>query len=216
MPIKIKGTRLVYFPVPKIACTSLKTAIYHHNVALDPSSAIDGGPDETKFDVHKRFRSEQFRLSYSVRYGIGREWLCMVREPLKRFVSGYRNRILHHGDLGKPGNPIFEREGLPSRPDIDDFALNIGRYVAHFRPVRHHFSPICRYLGEKPGRFAKVFDISQMDELVAFVAANGAELEVPHEQAGGPKMSVADMSEDAKEAVRLFYAQDYRIWGSYF
>ena len=47
-------------------------------------------------------------------------------------------------------------------------------------------------------------------------ALRGTPLTLAREQAGGPPMTVADLSAAAAAHLRRFYALDYRVWGGRF
>src|SRR5881628_2940232 len=98
MAIRLKRTNFVYFPVPKVGCTSLKLAIMQHN---RPRKCARLRSEE---QVHGRngYRSPpaQWEWRTYVRPSRMRAF-CVIRDPIDRFVSGYRNRILFHHDLGE-------------------------------------------------------------------------------------------------------------------
>ncbi|MGQ3488256.1 sulfotransferase family 2 domain-containing protein [Roseovarius pacificus] len=214
MSVKIKGTNLVYFPVPKIACTSLKTAIMQHNSPEEYKRLNSREPSEQ--NVHEYIRSYKMRPWTPWLKTTRDEWVCIVRDPIKRAVSGYRNRIMFHKDLDDAPQRKLEAAGLTRTPSLNEFALNIEKYIPMTVSIAHHFRSVTRYIGKDPGRFAHVFDLSQLDDFVALVNHSGVHLEIPHEQTGGPKLSVSDLSPEAYAALRTFYAEDYRIWGQYF
>ncbi len=213
MPVKIKGTKFVYFPVPKVACTSIKTGILQHNDPTKYATVID---PNVPLHVHMVYTSNRFKPWIARIKWPNSEWFCMVRDPIKRAVSGYRNRILHQHDLEKTPIAEFEKADLSRDPDMNSFFCNLEAYSKLNDDVFHHFSPHCYFLGNKPERFAHIFKLSEMEKFTQLVADAGVALQIPHEQTGGPKVSVDDLSADARAALERFYAKDYRIWGDYF
>ncbi len=215
MAVAIKGTRLVYFPVPKVACSSIKTAIFEHNVPgrsdmLNYSAETGQGKH-----IHHIYPTKRLMLRGlpdRLRYSVGWKWFAVVRDPLARFVSGYRNRILHHRDLETAPIP----EGLPQEPDINCFAMELARYCRANVSLNHHFVPMVTYLGKRPERFERIFDISQMAQLRDYIAEHGADLSFDRKQVGGPSISVDELDDRSRAALREVYAEDYAIWGRFF
>jgi hypothetical protein len=193
MGIRIKGTRFVYYPIPKCACTSLKTAIFEHN----------GPPKEGRYDenigVHGwhgygTYRWERRRL-------LLRPWLrafCIIRDPIDRFVSGYRNRIVHHGDLGEV-------------PTINEFALALEEHASANSAVHHHFAPMTEFVGRDPSIFHRIFTLNQLDQIPNYL---GVRLNIPRTQEGGPKLTRSHLSDEALGHLQRYYADDYQIWGA--
>ena len=215
MSVKIANTRLAYVPVPKIACTSVKMAILRHNAPADYAALKAGEIDGDGKGVHGFYPTVPMSLSQMLTKPPTRRWFGIVRDPLKRFVSGYRNRILHHKDLRATSVAELEAAGLPLEPDIDLFAANLAAYSALNRSTRHHFAPICTYMGRHPRMFHRVFCISEIADLASYMAEHGGPSDLPHEQTGGPKMTVADLSPASIAALRDFYARDYAVWGRF-
>ena len=214
MPVRIANTQLVYVPVPKIACTSIKFAILDQ---CSPDTAeILRASDLPGKGVHGIFPSVAMRPKFAMMaMSPLTKWFCVVRDPLRRFVSGYRNRILHHRDLEALDRSVFEHAGLSPNPDPDEFAMNLGRYAEISGSTKHHFGPLCMFLGHRPRMFHRIFCISEIDEIANYMAAYGGPAEIPHEQTGGPKMSVKDLSPNSIAHLQAYYSNDYRVWGPY-
>ena len=215
MAIRINNTRFVFFPVPKVACTSVKTGLLAHNDPAELARIAQVNHPPT-LNIHMVYPTYPFKPWTPVARWPKDQWICLVRDPIKRAVSGYRNRILHHHDLEKSPEGALERLGLPTTPDLETFALNLAAYSSANKDVDHHFAPHNTFLGNRPERFAHVFKLSDIQAFKDLLAEAGAPLDIPHEQTGGPKVSVDDLSRKAREALENFYAKDYRAWGAYF
>ncbi|MEP5938288.1 MAG: sulfotransferase family 2 domain-containing protein [Erythrobacter sp.] len=194
MAIRIKGTRMVYFPVPKIACTSIKAAI----IKQEEPDIYD--KLESLGKIHTgRYTTVEFS-KVRLRWRLFSRPVCVVRDPISRFVSGYRNRILHHDDMG----------GI--QPSIDEFALNLSAHIESFAAVRHHFSPMTLFLGENSNFYEHIFDISEVDRLFDYLGVAS----VGRKQTGGPKIERDALSETAISHLKKFYAEDFDVYGEYF
>ncbi len=132
MAIRVKGTSFVYFPVPKVGCTSLKLAIMEHN---QPQKYAQLRSEE---GVHgsSGYRSPPAQWEWRTYVRPSRmQAFCVIRDPIDRFISGYRNRIVFHRDLGKEA------------PDMNEFALELARYCRSSSHIRHHFMPMVEFTG---------------------------------------------------------------------
>lgn len=215
MPVPVKSTNLVYFPVPKVACTSIKHALLNYNEDGRADWLSEARKtDKTLPNSHRVYPSEPLRPKHVLKY-MGRRWFCVVRDPVRRFLSVYGNRVVHHNDL-KSSEPALEQAGLPPRPDLDTFATHLEVYCRTSRSIRHHARPIVDYLGRRPGRFDRIFRMSELSGLRDYLAEAGAEIRLDHLQTGGPKLTPDDLPAPALERVKRFYASDYRSFGEWF
>ena len=195
------AARLAYLPVPKCACTSVSHLLYEitHGRRFDKARGTIHGhywsPDGAELDLGRYADHYKFTV---------------VRDPIARFVSGYRNRILHHDDL----RPLL-RGGDP--PGINEFARRLEHYVARSRKVESHFLPQRRRLGDDLSVLDDVFPIEDLDRLVSTLSTRvGRPLALPHEQTGGPRMTVDELDERSVAFLLDFYAEDYRLLGEHY
>ena len=100
---KITNKKLLYYPCPKNANTSAKMFFAKHlNVDKnflflgDKIPQIEQTPDQygDKLDIIGIIPSKQpfKKINVDVK-------CCIVRNPIKRFLSAYKNRILYHQDI---------------------------------------------------------------------------------------------------------------------
>lgn len=76
--------------------------------------------------------------------------LVVKRDPVKRFVSGYSNRVLHHNKLG----------GM--KPDISEFIKRFDYFYSRYSDIETHFRPQVSFFGLDKSIFTHVFDVSEM------------------------------------------------------
>lgn len=215
MPVRIKNTRLVYFPVPKVACSSIKHALLNFNenglASKLPARLPFRGLVKTP---HSYYPSPLFNPLHVVRYG-RLKWFCVVRDPLERFMSAYAHRIGVRRDLHRSGRTGLRNPILNRSPDLGEFVDRFEDYYRSCYRVKHHFRPLCDYLGKKPNRFDRVFSLSELEELPAFIADEGARVTLPHLNSGPKKNPVPELTSSQRDKIESFYADDYRHWGSF-
>lgn len=229
MTIALRATDLLYFPVPKNACTSVKLAIDAHNfpavegifprrVPLGRTLArrLVRKPAPMVYTVHSLFPTIRYRPWFRWVFA-GRRWFCVVRDPVARFVSAYRNRVLHSRDVAHhPSAERLAEEGLPAEPDLDTFVAHFARYAELNAWVDHHFAPAVRYLGDNAARYDRIFGLRDLHRLEDYAAEAGAPLRLGRENSLGPKVSPADLSSAQIAKLEGIYAEDYRVYGRYF
>lgn len=213
MGVILEGTDLEYFSVPKIACTSLKLAVFAHNepdVIVKLRAPNERNPDMIAFHhngrpyrhVHEFYPSKPLRFRPLPR-ARGQRRFCVVRDPVRRFLSGYANRIVFHNDLK-----------LAEPPALDEFLDRFGEFQ-RIPIVKGHFAPMYRFLGIWPGFFDRIFDIGELDQLTAYCADHGAPLTIPHTQTGGPKIPESALTASMRSKVMALYRLDYRLYGRF-
>ena len=128
MAIALKQFKLVYKPVPKAACSSIKAGL----ALLDGRTGIKR--DELLRDVslaHGIYQTTRFkRREWPLYRGYFR--FTVVRDPLKRILSVYTNRVVDYRDLEKSRKLRNLRDQYPVDPDPDFFFQNLGAVYAKF------------------------------------------------------------------------------------
>ena len=102
------GRKLVYYPVAKNANSSAKLFFLKH-LKIDKNYYFlsDKVPEykvneDSKYkNLDKKYNLVNFLPSYTPFEKIDvDEKCCIIRDPIKRFVSAYKNRVLFHKDFG--------------------------------------------------------------------------------------------------------------------
>lgn len=120
---------------------------------------------------------------------------CIKRDPVKRFISGYRNRVLFHRELG-------------STPSISEFIDNFDAYLK-YRTIRVHFMPQVRFFGKDPSIFDFVFDTENMGEVKEFLeTVHSMTLPDLQLQQGGNEVKIK-LTRQEEAWIRRRYADDY-------
>ncbi|MCP4380932.1 MAG: sulfotransferase family protein [Hyphomicrobiales bacterium] len=193
MPAVSHRHELVYFPIPKNATTSVKLMFY----ALDAGHPYDeatasrlGGP------VHRLYSSEPGEwLDYYAAYTS----LVIVRDPVKRVLSAYANRVLME-KVGPGRAKSLKRAGLSVKPTLDEFLAKFHRYRKVSKIIRNHTIPQVEYVGGCWDKLSVKLPIERLAELPKNPGADNEYI-----------VRVADNEDDGKiDNTRQYFAETLR------
>ncbi len=210
--------KLMYFPIPKNACTSAKCAFFEADA--NRPFMPNGSADEIENSIHKVYPS----LESSSRPPLPMrkyDQVVILRDPIARFNSGFRNRILHLKDLKtslvKP--QVRERAqelSLSLEPSLDEFVERLEDYMAAYPMVRHHFLPQHRFVAKVLPTLSLVIGLSRLNEFTDLLSRKAErEIKLPHLQTGGADIKVPPLSTAAVDKLKAFYAADYELNAKY-
>lgn len=202
--------KLGYKFLPKTATTSILHAIYK----------LEFGDDfcikETGMYLHNFMnKNKQGDLSDCEKRFI------IIRDPVKRFLSAYKNRVIHHQELSEN----FISENHPkSYWDIPFFSPGLGQFIDNLddylaiRPIFHHCRPMVDFLEEKKlGYFTHVYKIENLckfeDELTK---STGNEIKFGHTQTGGREYFLRDLTKRQMKKIIKFYKADYELLDGFY
>lgn len=206
MPLIDPAHGIAFYPVPKNACTSLKFVFFQMENDWPFRRSLRYGK---VFHIHSYYGTVPFEpvAEQPMRY-----WkFAVLRDPLSRMVSCYRNRVLHHRELEAARlGPEARAAGALPHPDLETFVERLEIYRAASVSIRHHTDPHVVFLGRNPAYFDRLYQMSELDALVEeLTRRTGRALDLGREQSGGPPMDVSALSANAVEKLRRFYAEDY-------
>lgn len=216
MPVICEQLRLAYFPVPKVACTSVKSMFFRINNRADFARFKADGRGVGIHDI-PGYKGPAYKPHFRKRYA-AYERIAVVRDPLQRLVSAYRSKVVR-GNLierDEAARRACAAEGLPSEPDLGGFLLNVAFYAAVSQQVGHHVAPHTNFLGDDMGFYHHVFRIEDVSALADLVSARlGRPEALPHENASQAREDGA-ISADARAAALRFCAPDYALLEAYY
>ena len=205
---KSKQYQLAYFPIPKSACTSISQMLYQ---VINDTPFVDDGSDEALLNIHDYFDAGFSELSLDEYKNYFK--FTVVRDPIERFISAYRNRIIYHGDL----DDVLASMELSDRPSINEFAMDLESHISRCLSVELHFQPVHFRLGSDLSILDKVFPIEEINKVATLISkAIGRNIVLPHVQTGGPKYTVHDLSSNVLEKLIGFYQKDYELLTPYY
>lgn len=194
MPYIMPAQRMAFFFSPKAGGTSLRAFLFH---AENGFPFRDYSVQGTAVDANALAANYRFnRIDHAGLADFRR--FALVRDPVKRFLSGYSNRVLHYRELSiEAAGQDLLREGLPPDPDLGTFLENYVGYLRCSKPLARHFLRQQKFIGNDPAHFERVFKLEDVDLLVDFVNdACGAHAKMPRLQTGGAKFDFFALDED--------------------
>ncbi|MEC7760374.1 MAG: sulfotransferase family 2 domain-containing protein [Pseudomonadota bacterium] len=214
MVIAIENHLIAFVPVPKAACTSVKSALTRVDASL---------PGAVKFKVrrdadlvHRYYQTSRFR---GKRMAGKEDWyrFTVVRDPVRRLLSVYTDRVVARNELASSANLRRGRVDLPMDPDPDFFFRNLDSYREYVSVIRHHARRQSYFTGTDIGLYDRVYTTSEIDQLAADLSEiTGEEVEISRLNVSSSGLTLEDLSPDARAVVEQAAADDYKTFSSVF
>jgi len=198
---KKNNKKLVYYPCPKNANSSAKLFFARH-LGIE-NKFLFLGDEKPRYLQDKSIYLKENKIPLS-------NWLpskqkffkidsdfkcCIVRDPVKRFLSAYKNRIIYHKDKNFFNHTVDE---VIKKLENDKFE-------------NKHFLPQNYFLGNDLNYYDFV---GHVDNILAFknYINNffGQHLEFPSIQKGG-SATLLDLSNIQKNKIKKIYKFDYKL-----
>ena len=208
MVVAVPNFKLAYAAVPKAACTSIKAVLAQHDPAISlPPEDERSGPTYHAVYPTQRWRKWQWK-PYQ-----GEDWFrfCVIRDPSKRLMSAYVNRVVEKKELHNSRNLQKGRVNLPMDPDPDFFFQNLEAYNQAASVIKHHTFTIQMFTGPSLGRFTDVYKVERdMPRLAEDLSARlGAQVTIPRENKTRVKLTLDDLTPKTREALRVRLTKEY-------
>jgi hypothetical protein len=209
----LKDHRLFYASMPKVACTSLKRMFFEIENARPFEPAYSNG---RMWHVHF-FYPGLLRKDYPEARIADFRRLTVVRDPVRRLLSAYSNRVVHHRAITPQAARRAGRiRRLTPHPDLDEFIDRFEHYLA-IPDMLNHCRPMVDWIGSDPGYFHAVYDISRIDAFLEDVSNTiGHKVEAGRFQTGGPKIAPSELTARQRAKLVRYYRKDYEAFGSFF
>lgn len=225
--IIIPRLKLGYQNIPKVATTSMVHWLYDccEGGGERPRDLVGVADWKRRYFLSGRFGpfSIENRQECSTQYEDHYRF-AIVRDPIQRFLSMYRNRIVYHRELSEQsGSAQALREaGLPFDPDINGMIARLEGYFACSSSIAHHAQPMLPVLGPDLTAYTRIADISEIDSVLADIRSFwGAAGVVPEakgmesdtlgvEQASGARhIDLHSLEPASFERLLEYYRDDY-------
>ena len=170
---------LGYVNIPKNACTSAINTLY----IVDHGKPYSKDENEGRF-IHDFNRQNKKDID-SCKYRI-----LIIRDPLSRLVSAYRNRSVHHNETDQRRvDKWINNPEIPAKPDLHQFIRHFAEY-RKIPNIGHHTKPQHEFLdGNDLSYFTHVFQVEALGEFFAFIG----------ELAGKPPCRTSSFSGSSRE-----------------
>lgn len=214
MTLLIRRHKLAYFPVPKVACTSIKHMLHEMKTGKPFTPRLrNSGRTIYVHDVYPAFGFPEHPHDALA------DWhrVAVVRDPVRRLLSAYGNRVVHYRELSPEvaGDQLAEVD-LPPDPDLATFIDNLDGYTSAVRKIGHHTRPLVHFLGRDPGYFSRLYAFSELGRFETDMQAlTGKPVSLRHRQTGGPKLSPQDLTAAQIARIEAFYAEDYTVFEAF-
>lgn len=239
MTVILPTYRVAYTPIPKVACSSIKRALYEvmFGTPYHPRHLrvrLAGGR------VHGVFPSRKFDSEAFARLD-GYWKFAVVRDPASRIISTWADKVMGREGLARSAMPrgrtsrslaLRMRAGirrmvqrgrvaqtLPLKPTLDDFVLRLDAYQAGFYVIEEHTRPAAYYLGPDLSAHDAIYRIEDLDEMQAALSARlGRRFDLPRVNASHNRLkpTVDDLSDEAFNALMEQLAPEYELLAAYY
>ena len=195
--------------LPKSASTSVLKALYYLNHG-HIFHAKDHG-----FGVHKWGRINSGKLS-TVNTRV-----IVIRDPVRRFLSGYSNRVNFHQGLSKKAIEKNSPNALPKievfNPTLSEFINNLSLYM-QVKTINHHCRPISDHLTGVPLSFynhvVKIEEAASIKNIL--IQIFGKDFKFTREQATAEKIPIGALTYQQLSKITEFYTSDYTLLEGYY
>lgn len=219
----IPELKLIYVSIPKCACTSLKNCMFFLENKYEYKPIKNNGKN---LDIHKLYPSMEFNILKkkleNSSYDISKfTKICLIRDPIKRFVSAYTNRVNHHKELSQK---VIEGNNLDPSLANPTFIKFVKHYFIYkeIRSIQHHTDSMYKFIGDNPSFFDKVFNLNNINQVSDFLKNQyGIEYKIPRLQTGGGGSESIDLEEIKENRPNIYKrlqnitSKDYEIFSKY-
>ncbi len=214
--LDIVAQKLAYFPVPKVASSSMKQMF--HELEFGEKLGRKSEPDHRQ-GIHTAFFNTRDFYGLDLAFYQGFSRIAIIRDPVERILSAYTNRVEHLGELSEDNIDMDLAKALNVEPDPPrhKFFQNIDKYRILSESVRHHTDPFTRFLGPDLGYYTDVYKMDQLDRLAEQISGLcGKKVSIEHYNKRTGRAAFKWLGVKARKHLLTFCAGDYALLGGYF
>jgi hypothetical protein len=194
-PIICRKSRVVYYPAPKNASTTLRGLFFLMENGREFVPFVING---TYIDLFGLYRHSQ--LFERTATPDGYERVAVVRDPIRRFKANYRWLVT-------AGNADFGE-----KPEINDFVSRFEVLRTRTPKSLFHLQPQSAFLGNDLGYFNRVFKVEELGDMIVYLnGRSGLDLALPWENR--TRETSDELSPDSTAKLRDLYRVDYKLFG---
>gem|GEM_PF-4612301 len=222
--IIIEKLKLGYQDSPKIASTSLFQWLHYSMYGHSYNDRVN----KSNMYIHTYFRfgkCPDVQIVKNDGESIGKYQtffhFAITRDPIKRFISMYSNRVLHHGELSANSSISNQliKDGLELDPDINTLVTVLEDYMMVQKSIFHHARPQLDFLGNDLSIYNRIADISDVGKVINEIKLhwmrNGLQELIEsapvlgRAQTGGPKLGLEVLNDESFDKLLDYYRKDY-------
>ena len=212
MVIRVDAHQIAYMAVPKAACSSIKAALGSVDPTLDRRDATAFEQKE----VHQIYPTQRFRMHRWDRVQDHFRF-TVVRDPLKRLLGVYTNRVQELGELYNCRKIKRARVDLPADPDPDFFFQNLCDYIAISSSIKHHALPTLVFTGQDFALYTKVYRTSDLSALAGDLGTQvGRNVVIPHFNSSASPLTLDSLAPETHRVLAAHLAAEYDHLGAFF
>ncbi|SLN46060.1 Sulfotransferase family protein [Roseovarius litorisediminis] len=211
MTVVLAKFKLFYGAVPKAACTSINHMFFQAENGFEFRPFTANG-------VRKHIHNAAYRPMLRARYPEAQienfRRVSVVRDPVKRFLSAYSNRVVALKELSMEiaGEKLRELDLAPD-PDLDTFIDKFEGYVQAHDSIFHHTRPMADFIGDDEKYFTRIYKIEELDEFMQDMNDHmGTNLELGRMQTGGPKIGIESLKPQQLAKLKKLNEKDYEAF----
>ena len=227
MPYVAHSLKLVYYDVPKVACTSLKSWFWAFENEIDLKQSNDWTSLRRKLVGKKAKRppkyihSEQDMITRSFKTAAlvpdGYKTMAVLRDPISRLYSAWNDKVCKEVFSRRDDIQDLENEALDTDPSFGSFLENFDLYREISRPARIHTLPLEWHLGRSPRDFDHIFKFEKMDGLKSFLSQEtGTDVTLPRQNLSKQSTRSFELSTIQIELLKSITAADYAWCDGYY
>jgi len=211
MVISVEDHGLAYSAVPKAGCSSVKAML----AEVDPKVSLPPEQERSGDTWHSLYPTRRWRGDVFSQYSKAFRF-TVVRDPIKRLMSVYTNRVVDKKDLHK-SRKLQKRRGMPMDPDPDTFFANLMTYADLSSVVRHHILPTWIFTSKDLTQYDKVYRTEQIGELANDLSEiTGKDVSLKRANKSKTRLDFEELTPHTQNLLRPFLADEYRYLSAYF
>ena len=211
--IVIPKLNTAYLPIPKNACSTIKHLLYllSNNTKYINQQEANG----KVIYIHDYYSQRTKELEEPNNYFK----FTIVREPIKRLLSAYSNRVLYHKELSQQQleKRSIQMENIPDNPEINTFI----NYLEQYRKVpdiEHHTALQSEFLFHSLDGLDRIYKVEELEQVFRPEIQKLVKQEVilKKYQTGGKKIKLEELNEDSFNKLLEYTKKDYELLKDYY
>lgn len=211
MPVIVEKYGIAYFPVPKVACSSVKHLLFFLEHGRHFEKYVDSSG--RKHNIHNTVYPTLNQSDDNWSAAAHMHRIAVVRDPMERFISAYRSRVVHFEELSQSCIDMRKAAelGITPDPELDEFVDNLDLYRVLSGSIKHHTDPQTSFLGHTLDYFNKVYKFEDLAVLESDLSARTQIPVVLSHMVKGPEGKMPSISAKRVRKIVEFYSGDYAL-----